>query len=348
MYRCRRILKLAVSAILLASLFATPTASGAPTLSGQQALLLDQISANETRISNLQQTSKAVEARLSASRTELATLRSSLNIAEQAVDSQQSTFNQRLVDIYKSGSGFQIALLSNSRDLNDLLTRMRLLSTIADADQRTLTNLKTQKLGVAQAKQRMEQIESEQSEMLAFQESQLAELEKEVARERKLLARVSAKIKAIIAARRRAAELAAKAAARRSKPLGGAIAGIYVTVDKYPGQRFLTAYDNPKAYRATGVRQSGTSSWYGGNDGFNGQATASGEIFNDNDFTAAHRTLPLGTYLAVWHQGRAVIVRINDRGPFISGRILDLSKRAAEELGIGGLGQVQTEVVSPK
>ena len=76
----------------------------------------------------------------------------------------------------------------------------------------------------------------------------------------------------------------------------------------------------------------GLASWYG--PGFEGQPTASGEIFNPHGFTAAHPTLPLGTELVVSYGGRAVKVVVNDRGPYSGGRELDLSQGAAEYLGL--------------
>lgn len=74
--------------------------------------------------------------------------------------------------------------------------------------------------------------------------------------------------------------------------------------------------------------------------------TASGERFNKNALTAAHRTLPFGTIVAVTHKGRTVHVRINDRGPFIKGRTIDLSKAAARRIGCTGTCKVSIKVVS--
>ena len=86
----------------------------------------------------------------------------------------------------------------------------------------------------------------------------------------------------------------------------------------------------------------GTASWYG--PGFNGKKSASGERFNQNAMTAAHKTLPFGTKLKVTNQktGKSVTVKINDRGPYHGGRIIDLSKAAASQLGIvnAGTGKV--------
>ena len=86
--------------------------------------------------------------------------------------------------------------------------------------------------------------------------------------------------------------------------------------------------------------QNGQASWYG--PGFHGRRTASGETFNTNDLTAAHRTLPFGTRVRVVNErnGQSVVVRINDRGPYAHGRVIDLSRASARALGISGVGTV--------
>lgn len=84
--------------------------------------------------------------------------------------------------------------------------------------------------------------------------------------------------------------------------------------------------------------QCGGASWYG--PGFNGKRAASGEIFNENAMTAAHRSLPFGTKLLVTDQatGKHINVTINDRGPYHGKRIIDLSKAAASQLGFRNRG----------
>jgi rare lipoprotein A len=95
--------------------------------------------------------------------------------------------------------------------------------------------------------------------------------------------------------------------------------------------------------------QIGLASWYGPH--FTSHRTADGERFDGDGLTAAHRSLPLGTKVRVTNldNGRSIIVRINDRGPFSPQRIIDLSPRAASELGIqkAGLARVRIEVVAP-
>jgi rare lipoprotein A (peptidoglycan hydrolase) len=99
--------------------------------------------------------------------------------------------------------------------------------------------------------------------------------------------------------------------------------------------------------RATGAYDSGTTgmaSYYGGQ--FHGRRTASGARFDANGLTAAHRSLPFGTRVRVTHMGngRSVVVRITDRGPYVGGRIIDLSSGAAGVLGMHGQGVARVRV----
>jgi len=92
----------------------------------------------------------------------------------------------------------------------------------------------------------------------------------------------------------------------------------------------------------------GLASWYGGK--FHGRLTSSGEVFDTNEMTAAHKTLPFGTMVKVTNldNGETAIVKINDRGPFVEGRIIDLSRAAADALGMVGQGvaKVSLEILS--
>lgn len=93
-----------------------------------------------------------------------------------------------------------------------------------------------------------------------------------------------------------------------------------------------------------GFRQRGVASWYGTK--FHGRPTSSGEIYNMHAMTAAHKTLPIPAYVHVKNldNGRSTVVRVNDRGPFIEGRIIDLSYAAAKKLGVRGPGTANVEI----
>ena len=95
-----------------------------------------------------------------------------------------------------------------------------------------------------------------------------------------------------------------------------------------------------------GFRQRGIASWYGKD--FHGKKTSNGEIYNMYAMTAAHKTLPLGTYVRVYNleNNRRVEVRVNDRGPFVRDRIIDLSFKAANEIGVVGPGTARVEVIA--
>ncbi len=91
---------------------------------------------------------------------------------------------------------------------------------------------------------------------------------------------------------------------------------------------------------AASTAQSGQASWYA-----SGHRTASGERFNPDGLTAAHRSLPFGSRVRVTNtaNGRSIVVRINDRGPFSGGRIIDLSRGSARAIGMGGVTRVALE-----
>ncbi|BAM86438.1 conserved exported hypothetical protein [Bradyrhizobium oligotrophicum S58] len=111
------------------------------------------------------------------------------------------------------------------------------------------------------------------------------------------------------------------------------------------GSSWMNANASVSPSSGTGRSFSGMASYYGNESG---SRTASGQRMNANAMTCAHRSLPFGTKLRVTHGGNSVIVTVNDRGPFIRGRVLDLSTGAARAIGLtrAGVGRVTAEVVS--
>lgn len=98
--------------------------------------------------------------------------------------------------------------------------------------------------------------------------------------------------------------------------------------------------------RADGFVQTGVASWYG--DKFHGRKTSNGEVYNMFDMTAAHKTLPMNTWVSVQNleNDRKIVVRINDRGPFVTGRVIDLSYTGAKEIGIADPGTAKVKVTA--
>jgi rare lipoprotein A len=129
------------------------------------------------------------------------------------------------------------------------------------------------------------------------------------------------------------------ASARRRVPLVAALAGLALLAGC---ARVVPT--GPSAPSVAGGEEVGMASWYG--SGHQGRRTASGEVFDMNQLTAAHRTLPFGTRVLVTNRdtSQSAEVRINDRGPFVKGRILDVSYAAARLLGAVGPGTIPVRV----
>ena len=125
-----------------------------------------------------------------------------------------------------------------------------------------------------------------------------------------------------------------------SAPAGAVkVGGPYVVFGKTYYPRDDPSYD-----------ERGIASWYG--PGFHAKSTANGEVYNQDDVTAAHKTLPMPSWVEVTNldNGRQLVVRVNDRGPFVDGRIIDLSRRSAQLLGVDqvGLARVRVKRVFPR
>ena len=127
--------------------------------------------------------------------------------------------------------------------------------------------------------------------------------------------------------------------------------------DAVPRAEVKSRSGNPESYEvdgreyrvletSEGFRETGIASWYGRD--FHGRRTSSGEPYDMYQMTAAHKALPLPTYVRVTNleNGRSVVLRVNDRGPFIEGRVIDVSYVAAQRLGMVGSGTARVEVVA--
>jgi len=123
-----------------------------------------------------------------------------------------------------------------------------------------------------------------------------------------------------------------------------------IILEKQGGRGFKPYVINGEKYYplsdADGFVQYGNASWYGKK--FHGRPTANGEIFDMHKMSAAHKTLPLGTYVKTVNltNKKQIIVRINDRGPFIKGRVIDFSYAAAKEIGLVGPGVARVKIIA--
>lgn len=215
----------------------------------------------------------------------------------------------RLVAIYKHGGGGDaLARMAGGESMREVGRSLDALDQVAEQDARLL--------------KRWQQLDQRRSRLLAARtrlEREITRLEDRVQASRERLSAAEARV---AAARREAARMARI----QDSPLLPKVGNPEVTaVEAESGA-------NPSLDQPIGFQQSGTASVY--HDSFTGEKTANGEYYDPNAFTAAHPSLPFGTWVTVSGPAGSIQVRINDRGPFVGGRIIDLSRAAGAAIGV--------------
>ncbi len=259
--------------------------------------------------------------------------------ASAALAAARQRLQDRAVDAYMYGL---------TRSLQNLATPNVYLEEAFKADQRAVADLRTARTTSAQAVTAAETARDGSRAMQTQLDAERGQLEGMIAHQDALDGQLRA-----AAAARKAAEAAAAAAARavvdryepdpvaRTRHHTATISQRGVMA-RYP---FGPVAGVPVGLEATGQVLQGPASWYG--PGFDGHATASGAIYDQEGWTCASKELPLGTILLVTENGKQVLLLVNDRGPYVDGWILDLSHAAAVALDHPGVGVVTAQVLAP-
>ncbi|MEA2477858.1 MAG: rare lipoprotein [Actinomycetota bacterium] len=327
----------AARALIAAGLVAAALAStGSATASGtdigklrdQAQSVADRVTALEHKVEKLDRARSSLAGRIDAASAAMSTLDLEISDADRAYNDARSRFVSRAVAAYESGStGTQIALLLSARDVNQMLLFAEANDRVARSDRAMLTSLLASQQA-AEAKRRALDAEKQSLLIAQHRADQIGtQIDDELAARRSTLHELTDRIARL--------EAAARAQAARSASPTTSVASLLGPSGPAPAI--------PSGFASTGVSFQGIASWYG--PGFAGRPTASGQIFDPNLYTAASLDLPLGTWLYVTFGGRGVIVLVNDRGPYVGGRVLDLSHAAAQALGISGLGWIKAEVL---
>jgi len=265
--------------------------------------------------------------------------------AEIALQEATQTYATHVIAVYKRGAIDPISLLLDSDTLSDLVSRMSVLGRLAEDDARIVTDRNIAAAGARYQASVLDDLRAQDTELRRQQDERVRELEAALSAQEATVASLTVEAREVL---KNAQHLDAETRAQwraSSVPVGSTIPRAEATVLPYTGSVYRISAYMPRTYRTTDQRFSAVCSWYGNE--FNGRGTASGQLFNEEDFTCASRTLPFGTVLALTNGDRRVIVYVNDRGPFVTGRDLDLSKAAARELGFSGVATVQAEIVVP-
>ena len=292
-------------------------------------LIADQVSAREHDLERLEGKRSLLADQIAQASSDIGLLELELHRAEQAHARATQEYIDRAVEAYMDGSTTHLALLLSAKDMNQLFTIAEATAASAKQDADSVDEaLRAQEV----AEQRQLEIDERKQRLLAA-EARVEALTSSIANALEARRELLANLTAEVAELERQARAAAAAAARPDEAFLALLGGSGPSLDI------------PDGYVGTGVTFEGLASWYG--PGFEGNHTASGDVFDSSLYTAASKELPLGTWLFVQRNGRGVVVLVNDRGPYVGDRILDLSRAAAEAIGLTGpgVGWVAAEIL---
>ena len=323
----------AVAAGLVAVAVVAPaSAADLDELRARARALGDQVSGLEHRLRGLSGREAELGDRIEQVSAEIGILELELGDREDATDAAREIFIERAIAAYKGSSTSRLELLLSAESVNDLIAYTEVASQIAEADAEAIEELldaeESAEAASADLDRRKQSLLAAEAEASALAEETATTL----AERNELLTELSDEVAEL----ERQAREAAEAAARPSV----ALLDLLSPSGPAPGI--------PDDYIGTGMTFEGLASWYG--PGFEGNLTANGDVFDSSLYTAASKTLPLGTWLHVEYNGRGVVVLVNDRGPYVEPRILDLSRGAAQAIGMehAGVGWVKAEILLKK
>ncbi|MGH2675203.1 MAG: RlpA-like double-psi beta-barrel domain-containing protein [Actinomycetota bacterium] len=254
----------------------------------------------------------------------------------------RSLLDNRADAIYRAGPAAFMDVLLGSTDPGDFLARQKMIEGalnqgVGDATEAlgALDRIAELRAEIEDHRAELARRQAELVEIRTLMEIRLAAAEQE-ARD------AGREIRSLLAARQQL--LTAATAEQRFDDLQ-AVGGELGKLLEYLGPEGGRGCDIPPDLEPTGQGFTGEASFYG--EEFAGNPTAIGHIFNPELFTAAHRTMPLPSFLHVTYGGKCATVLVNDRGPYVDGRILDLSEGAAKYIGLPGVGIVHAEILRP-
>ena len=299
----------------------------------------------EDTIERAEEDATALRERIDATNASILRQETTLAQAHGDLQEAQRRFDERVVRTYKSGVGSPLLVLVSAESATQLWSGMVLLSRVIEEDTAAYREAQTASAEADYQASVLDELKTQLVTLRELQDRRLSELQSALEQQRRLVATLSAAAQKIVAERKATAVRSRKEWRASSIPFGTPIPFEPAVIEPYKDRTYLVAMYQPKRYRTTGERFVAVTSWYGGV--FNGRGTASGQIYNMDDLTCASRTLPFGTRIALTLGDKRVIVVVNDRGPYVDGRNLDLSRGARRALGFWGVAKIDAEFVEP-
>ena len=285
----------------------------------------------------------ALEERISVTNMRIIVQQDVLADARRKLQEASLTYRSRMIDMYKSRIHDPITILLTADTMSDFYQRLLMLSRIAQRDRHALESAS---IAAAEAEFQANYLDDLKAQDIALRQIRRQtreELDQALTEQQRLVVRLTEESQRVLEVRRAANAKTRAEWLAASVPLHDPVAKVPGVVEPYTDLTYLVSEHHPRRYRSLGITEYAFCSWYGNE--FHGRMTACGQIYNQNDFTCASRTLPFGTRLALTRGDRRIVVVVTDRGPFIAGRDLDLSRAAAEALGFSGLATVHVEYV---
>ncbi len=334
-------------------------ASGAPATSTQIDAKKQQAASAQTQLAKIRgglSTSLSKYSKLNAdlthTRAEIADNSKRLGTLERSLARESAALRTRADYLYRSAGGDgALSVLFGATTFEEFVTRLDLLTQMAESDAKLIGAVKRERAEYQRLRSSLKEREAQQVQLVASADAERARAQSQVSEQQRLVDSLSGDVQQLLQQMEREQQAAQRASSGGGGggsgggggPLTGSVEVVNATVQGRPGTYWVMKGE-PRTYVGTGVYVDGQVSTYSNAD--NGSGTSSGRPFNDRELTCAHKTLPFGTRLAVSHAGHHVIVIVTDRGPYNS-RVLDLSTRAGELLGLDGVGDVHAEVVQP-
>ncbi len=358
-------------AACLAALTATAGVQAAPrpdlgSLKQRAQAIADEVTALELQLAELRDERDELQEEMDALALDISRLEGSIHDYDLAFAAARDRLVARMVEAYKRGPSSDLDLLLSADSITEAASIAQSATRAAEIDARRLDELISARVRAQQAqeeladkKQRLVRARSKVDEVSSGIERDLGERKDRLAELNSAIAALQREAERAAARAERQAERAAARSTRQAERVAATAPGpsthgprpqpqapetSRLLLEQLEGSGLAASI--PPGFTSTGVSFEGEASWYG--PGFEGNLTASGDVFDSSLYTAASLDLPLGTWLYVEHLGRGVVVLINDRGPYAGERVLDLSHAAARAIGITGVGWVEATVLIKK
>ena len=330
------------TAVILASLLAFNTLIPAyiPTAQGTSVQALQQQARDAAaRVSEMEQSLATAMEALERASEELQKTEEEITYTESIAEQikEDIAYNREALAvradfIYRSGPLAYFEMIFAAQSLSEFTSVLQIADRLASNDAQILEKLQVQTVQLDNTLDELDELRGQQEAIEAARRADANSAQRILDEQKAYVNSLNSRVQEALQrqqdeANRRAATRAA-APSGSNRPSGGGGGG--------------SGSSSAGDYVATGMTFTGIASWYQV-----GTRTANGEAFNPDAMTAAHQTLPFGTLVRVTFRGNSVVVRINDRGPFTGGRIIDLSRGSARVIGLysAGIGTVTVEVV---